>query len=145
VLQMQNVSPESGFDASLRWSRPRDILSRYFYNLKNLLPSHLFMVLPLFDSFSICCTDIRTDKLCALICWTIMISRTYLSVDLNSFPIQFVRSYCCRPLKPVCETLPSPPGNSPPENKGCEVSQRVVDYFVTSFLTRLLSKRVTIC
>jgi len=78
VLQVQNVSPYSGLDASLRWSRPRDILSRYLLSKESAVP---FMAPPVLNSFSICCTDIRTDSpVFWKIEWLFIISWTYLSI-----------------------------------------------------------------
>lgn len=104
MLQVQNVSTDSGFDASLRWSRPRNILSRYLSS-KEIYESPTVPASPrLFFDLS---HRYPHWQPCVLIRWTIIISiwnmLIYLFIFRSDSFVFFL--FCCCPLKSVCQLL----------------------------------------
>lgn len=139
---MQNVSPYSGLDASLRWSRPRDILSRYLPSKESAVS---FMVPPVLNSFSISCTDIRTDDvLTVLYSETLNVEhyypeRIYLSVYIPSDSVLtcFVHT-CCYLLKSVCKLFPHRQETAPKHTRAAKYHRRrIINCSIIPFLSLL--------
>lgn len=135
---MQNVSPYSGLDASLRWSRPRDILSRYLPSKESAVP---FMAPPVLNSFSISCIDIRTDDVLTVLCSETLNDydypeRIYLSVYIPSDSVLacFVHTCFCYLLKSVCKLFPHRQETAPKHTRAAKYHRRrFINCFIIPF------------
>jgi len=125
MLQVQNVSSSSGFDASLRWSRPRNILSRYLSSEEIYRSPTVPQIL---DRFSICH---RYPQLTAPVFWYADHCLQNMLIYLFIFRSDsFV--FCCCPLKSVCELFPRRQETAPERTRAAKCRRGktlILDWF----------------